>query len=88
MRNINISELRPTGSELFEDSEGFLQELDAGEENLVIGGIDTLLYPLPSLSNPLNPLLANEPNSINNQQPSINIQQQTVNNQAQSFIIQ
>lgn len=39
MANITISELRPAGSELFQDSESFLNELGEREMGSVIGGI-------------------------------------------------
>lgn len=39
MANIAISELRPAGTELFLDSEGFISELTDEELNLTKGGI-------------------------------------------------
>jgi hypothetical protein len=38
MANIKISELRPAGSELFQDSESFLNELN--EREMVVGAGD------------------------------------------------
>ncbi|MGD1699138.1 hypothetical protein [Dapis sp. BLCC M229] len=39
MANITISELRPTGAELFLDSESFINELTDEELSLTKGGI-------------------------------------------------
>ncbi|MBW4500513.1 MAG: hypothetical protein KME57_13360 [Scytonema hyalinum WJT4-NPBG1] len=41
MATINISDLRPTGSELFSDSEGYMSELGDSELDIVNGGILT-----------------------------------------------
>ena len=38
MAGIKISELRPVGSELFQDSESFLDELSDREASIVSGG--------------------------------------------------
>lgn len=38
MAFINISELRPAGAELFQDSESYLNELNEQEVSLAIGG--------------------------------------------------
>ena len=38
MAEINLSELRPAGSELLEDSENFLNELNEREIENVVGG--------------------------------------------------
>jgi len=38
MASIKISELRPAGSELFQDSESFLNELNDQQELSVLGG--------------------------------------------------
>jgi hypothetical protein len=38
MASIKVSELRPTGSELFQDSESFLNELNDRDTNSVLGG--------------------------------------------------
>ncbi|WP_445633505.1 Bacteriocin [Nostoc sp. DSM 114161] len=43
MAEIKITELRPTGSELFEDSETFLKELNDDEMTVTLGGSDSLL---------------------------------------------
>ncbi|MBH8562111.1 hypothetical protein I8748_07970 [Nostoc sp. CENA67] len=43
MAEIKITELRPTGSELFEDSETFLKELNDDEMTVTLGGGDSLL---------------------------------------------
>lgn len=40
MAKLKISELNPAGSELFQDSENFLEELSDRELNLVAGGVD------------------------------------------------
>jgi hypothetical protein len=43
MASIKISELRPVGSELFQDSESFLNELSESREMAqVIGGLNTI----------------------------------------------
>jgi hypothetical protein len=38
MATINISDLRPTGSDLFSDSEGYMNELGDSELDLINGG--------------------------------------------------
>ncbi|MDZ7960240.1 MAG: hypothetical protein RMY34_20545 [Aulosira sp. DedQUE10] len=38
MASIKISELRPAGSELFQDSESFLNELNEKEISTAVGG--------------------------------------------------
>lgn len=43
MANIKISELRPAGSELFQDSESFLNELSDRDLGNVEGGAVTLV---------------------------------------------
>jgi hypothetical protein len=43
MAEIKITELRPIGSELFEDSETFLKELNDDEMTVTLGGGDSLL---------------------------------------------
>jgi hypothetical protein len=43
MATIKISELRPAGAELFQDSESFLNELtEAREVDQVLGGLNTI----------------------------------------------
>ncbi|OUL17854.1 hypothetical protein [Nostoc sp. 106C] len=43
MAVIKISELRPAGSELFQDSESFLNELSENREvDQVLGGLNTI----------------------------------------------
>ncbi|OUL17856.1 hypothetical protein [Nostoc sp. 106C] len=43
MAVIKISELRPAGSELFQDSESFLNELSESREvDQVLGGLNTI----------------------------------------------
>jgi hypothetical protein len=43
MATIKISELRPAGAELFQDSESFLNELtEAREVDQVLGGANTI----------------------------------------------
>ncbi len=43
MATIKISELRPTGYDLFQDAETFLNELTTKEMNFVVGGVEPLL---------------------------------------------
>lgn len=43
MATINISDLNPTGTELFSDSESFMNELVDGELQIINGGIVPLL---------------------------------------------
>ena len=38
MANINISDLRPAGADLFLDSESYLNDLTEGETNVLLGG--------------------------------------------------
>ncbi len=38
MATINISDLRPTGSDLFSDSERYMNELGGGEIGAIQGG--------------------------------------------------
>jgi soluble P-type ATPase len=40
MAKLTISELNPAGSELFQDSENFLEELSDRELGVVVGGAD------------------------------------------------
>jgi hypothetical protein len=40
MASIQISELRPVGAELFQDSESFLDELNSQEMTAIAGGND------------------------------------------------
>lgn len=40
MAKLKITELNPAGSELFQDSENFLEELSDRELGLVVGGVD------------------------------------------------
>ncbi|MGD1699137.1 class IIb bacteriocin, lactobin A/cerein 7B family [Dapis sp. BLCC M229] len=44
MANITISELRPAGTELFLDSEGFISELTEEELNFTKGGITPAFF--------------------------------------------
>ncbi|MDJ0732600.1 MAG: hypothetical protein QNJ47_00710 [Nostocaceae cyanobacterium] len=41
MANINVSELKPVGSDLFIDSDSFINELNDDELGQTIGGIPT-----------------------------------------------
>lgn len=41
MATINISDLRPTGSDLFSDSEGYMNELGDSELDIINGGFST-----------------------------------------------
>ena len=43
MATINISDLRPAGSDLFSDSEGYLNELGDGEFDAINGGLLPLI---------------------------------------------
>jgi hypothetical protein len=43
MTKLIISELNPVGSELFQDSESFLEDLSEREINSIVGGIDTVV---------------------------------------------
>jgi hypothetical protein len=46
MSSLKISDLSFTGSELFEDSENFLNELDESDTTLVVGGLcQTIQFP-------------------------------------------
>jgi len=38
MANISINDIEPTGAELFSDLEGFMDELNEGELNSLVGG--------------------------------------------------
>lgn len=44
MANIKIFELHPTGYDLFQDAETFLNELTTKELNFVVGGVEPLLF--------------------------------------------
>lgn len=59
MPNIKLSELSPAGSELFHDSENFLNELSAEEVGEVIGGniTDTNII-IPSVASQSNGTIA------------------------------
>ncbi|MDJ0732601.1 MAG: hypothetical protein QNJ47_00715 [Nostocaceae cyanobacterium] len=47
MANINVSELKPVGSDLFIDSDSFINDLMSEEFEQVLGGVDlTLPYPM------------------------------------------
>ena len=61
MSNISISELRPAGSELFQDSESYLNELGDRETEMVQGGFTIVKV---DISQDNKQLTAN----INNQQ--------------------
>lgn len=52
MANITISELRPAGTELFLDSESFINELADEELNLTKGGIS-----VTTVVGPISPFL-------------------------------
>ncbi|WP_013321441.1 hypothetical protein [Gloeothece verrucosa] len=43
MADIKINDIKPAGAELFEDSEGFLNELKDDEVNKVVGGVGTVI---------------------------------------------
>ena len=38
MANISVNDIQPTGAELFSDLEGFMDELNDGELNSLVGG--------------------------------------------------
>ncbi|MEQ9233138.1 hypothetical protein [Coleofasciculus sp. E2-BRE-01] len=40
MANISVNDIQPTGAELFSDLEGFMDELNDGEFNSLVGGGD------------------------------------------------
>ncbi|MBN4005259.1 hypothetical protein [Nostoc sp. LPT] len=44
MATINISDLRPTGSELFSDSEGYMRDLADSEFDHLYGGLPFLIW--------------------------------------------
>lgn len=44
MASINITELRPVGSELFQDSESFLNELNDGQELDSVEGASVSIF--------------------------------------------
>ncbi|MGB7444062.1 MAG: hypothetical protein WA919_23600 [Coleofasciculaceae cyanobacterium] len=46
MSKIKIHDLRPTGADLFDDSESFLNELSNDELNQAVGGL--VLSPVPT----------------------------------------
>jgi hypothetical protein len=39
MANISVNDIQPTGAELFSDLEGFMDELNDGELNSLVGGL-------------------------------------------------
>jgi hypothetical protein len=45
MANIDLNELNPTGSELFQDSESYLNEINEKEVDGVIGGTGSFFPP-------------------------------------------
>ena len=48
MGNINISDLRPAGADLFLDSESYLNDLTEGEMINTLGGILPIIIPIVS----------------------------------------
>ncbi|BAZ12490.1 hypothetical protein NIES4071_43210 [Calothrix sp. NIES-4071] len=60
MATINISDLRPTGSELFSDSEGYMSELSDNELISVNGGILTSPVCAAVVSRIVSPRLTRE----------------------------
>jgi hypothetical protein len=71
---IKISELKPSGSALFQDSESFLEDL-SDEDIAVVGGFNI------ALNNNLNLLINLQiSHNINNQQLTANVAQ-SLNNQ-------
>jgi hypothetical protein len=52
MSTINISDLRPTGTELFSDSEGYMNDLGDNEFDSIYGGLFpfALLYSVARLA--------------------------------------
>jgi hypothetical protein len=67
MANIAIPELHPMGSSLFQDSEGFLDELGEPEMNCIVGGGWTIVVNNPALQ--VNLQITH---NINSQQFTIN----------------
>ena len=57
MATIKISNLHPTGTELFSDSESYMNELDDGELVNVNGGFSTPICTVPiSITIPVIPI--------------------------------
>jgi predicted regulator of Ras-like GTPase activity (Roadblock/LC7/MglB family) len=50
MATIKISELRPVGAELFQDSESFLDELNSQEMTAIAGGDNNILSVVAGIS--------------------------------------
>jgi hypothetical protein len=67
MASIQLSELHPVGSELFQDSESFLHELGDREVNSVVGGFFEYQYNFQVTQN------------INNQQLTTNLAASFIN---------
>ena len=62
MARLQISELRPAGSELFQDSESFLEDLSERELDFVAGGMDGN-SPITVVVNISNPIFTSVPPS-------------------------
>ena len=61
MTNINISDLKPAGSEFFLNSENYLNELADSELNSIYGGIKLPIPPCPIPRPPRPPFLIPRP---------------------------
>lgn len=72
MPNIQLSELSPTGSELFHDSENFLHELSAEEVGGIIGG------EIPDVSGILTQIISGANGVVSASQASVTGGQNTV----------
>ena len=78
MGNINISDLRPAGADLFLDSESYLNDLTEGEMINIGGGLDWSLI-LCSL------FLCGAAVAVN--EPQAQVQHETVRNQRVAFAL-
>ncbi|MDM9585308.1 MULTISPECIES: hypothetical protein [unclassified Nostoc] len=63
MASIKISELRPAGSELFQDSESFLQELGAQEMGITGGATAAITLTLINNSVIVRTIIGNTANA-------------------------
>lgn len=45
MSNIKVNDLKPTGADLFTDSEGFMDELSNDELEQTMGGLNLVAFP-------------------------------------------
>lgn len=54
MSKIKISDIKPTGAELFNDSESFMNELNDSEIEQAMGGLIASPYPIDSIQKSCN----------------------------------